>query len=385
MFLPHCNKKMLSFFLTTKCNLCCRYCYNAKERNELVEKTIPLKFAKAGIDWYFENNESRHIRFYGPGEPTQEFKKMQEITQYAKKHNNGGERVTVELQTNGVFTKEVRNWLLDNCNIIWMSFDGMKDIQDYNRPLNPKYKNIFADRTSSEVLEKNVKWLINNKGERNLMVGARVTITDKNINKQIEMVDYFYNLGIRHIWTNPLFYSVGKTPVCDDKNKIKNYHFDMNAYIDNYLEAYKYAKSKGVFWGSFLTINFDGESSYHCRCCTPLNAPHLTPDGYISACDMVVLGAEAYHMNLFIVGKWDERTGTFDFNNERIRALNERRSTNIEHCKNCPAKMHCGGYCLGEIVNETGKLDGQNPIKCVAVRELLKKLGTCDAYDYLHP
>lgn len=46
--------KMISFFLTTKCNLCCRYCYNAKERNAVVEQTIPLEIAKAGIDWYFE-------------------------------------------------------------------------------------------------------------------------------------------------------------------------------------------------------------------------------------------------------------------------------------------------------------------------------------------
>ena len=38
--MPHCNKKMLSFFLTTKCNLCCKYCYNAKERNEIEEQTI---------------------------------------------------------------------------------------------------------------------------------------------------------------------------------------------------------------------------------------------------------------------------------------------------------------------------------------------------------
>lgn len=63
--MPHCDKKMLSFFLTTKCNLCCRYCYNAKERNAIEEQTIPLDVAKAAIDWYFENSDSRHIRFYG--------------------------------------------------------------------------------------------------------------------------------------------------------------------------------------------------------------------------------------------------------------------------------------------------------------------------------
>lgn len=217
------------------------------------------------------------------------------------------------------------------------------------------------------------------------MVGARVTITDMNIKRQIEMVDYFYQLGIRYVWTNPLFYSVGKVPVCMDEQKKRDYHFDMDLYIENYLKAYKYAKSKGVFWGSFLSINFDGESSYHCRCCTPLSAPHLTPDGYISACDMVVLGEKPYHLSCFIVGKWDSEEKKFVLYDKKIKALNERHSTNLKHCKTCPAKLHCGGYCLGETVNETGRLDGQNPIKCKAVRRLLQELGTCQSYKYLHP
>ena len=383
--MSHCNKKMISFFLTTKCNLCCRYCYNAKERNVINEKSISLEIAKAGIDWYFSTNESRHIRFYGPGEPTQEFEKMKEITEYAKSHPNSGEKVTTEIQTNGVFCKEVRNWILDNLNIVWMSFDGMRDIQDYNRPLNSQFNKVFGDCTSADILEKNVKWLINNKGDRNLMVGARVTITNKSIDKQHEMVDYFYNLGIRYVWTNPLFYEVGKTPVCDDQKKQAAYSFNMDAYVDNYLKAYRYAQSKGMFWGSFLTVNFDGESDYHCRCCTPLNAPHLTPDGYISACDMVLLGAEPYHMNPFIVGKWDEKINGFDFDFEKIKALNERKSTNMEYCKDCPAMLHCGGGCLGEAVNESGNLDGRNPIKCAAIIRLYNELGNCAPYPYLHP
>ena len=70
---------------------------------------------------------------------------------------------------------------------------------------------------------------------------------------------------------------------------------------------------------------------------------------------------------------------------KRIKNLNNRRSTEIEHCKRCPAKLHCGGYCLGETVNETGKLDGQNSIKCAAVRKLYKELGACEPYPYLHP
>lgn len=383
--MPHCNKRMISFFVTTKCNLCCRYCYNAQERNAIKEHTISLDFAKAGIEWYFANNESRHIRFYGPGEPTQEFEIMKQITEYAKFHSNGGDRVTVELQTNGVFTDIVRDWILDNINIIWISFDGMKDIQNYNRPLNPQYSKIYSGKTAADVLEDNIRWLIDKKESRNLMVGARTTITNENADKQIEMVDYFYNLGIRYVWTDPLFYSVGKIPVCEDLDKRKSFHFDMDLYLDNYIKAYHYAKDKDMFWGSFLAVNFDGESFYHCRCCTPLDAPHLTPDGYVSSCDMVVLGKDTYHMSPFIIGKWNAQTKKFNFDLEKICDLNNRCSSKIEHCQNCPVQFHCGGYCLGEIVNETGKLVGQNQLKCKAVIKLFKELGVCDTYEFFHP
>lgn len=383
--MPHSNKRMLSFFLTTKCNLSCRYCYNAKERNSVKEQTIPMEIAEAAIEWYFQNNESRHIRFYGPGEPTQEFEKMKLITSFARDHNSSNTPVTVEIQTNGVFTSDVREWMLNNVNIAWMSFDGMKEIQNYNRPLNPKYSPLFSGKTSAEVLEENVKWLISNTDHNNLMVGARVTITDVNISLQKKMVDYFSSLGIKYIWTDPLFLSVGKVPACDDVKKRNAYSFDLTSYIDKYLEAHSYANRQGVFWGSFLAVNFDGESEYHCRSCHPLTAPHITPDGYISACDMVVLGSDAHHMGVFIVGNWNDETKKFDIDFQKVRALEDRASTNLEHCKTCPAKIHCGGYCPGETVNEFGRLDGQNPIKCNAVRKLYKALGPCEAYDYLHP
>lgn len=100
-----------------------------------------------------------------------------------------------------------------------MSFDGMKDIQSYNCPLNSLYNRFFNNCLSADVLEDNVRWLIHNKGNRNLMVDTLVTITDINIDMQIEMIGYFYDSGICYIWTNPLFYSGGKVPVCEDEQK----------------------------------------------------------------------------------------------------------------------------------------------------------------------
>ena len=266
-----------------------------------------------------------------------------------------------------------------------MSFDGTKDIQNENRPLNKKYNVLFDNKSSADILEDNAKWLIQNKGNRNLMIGARATITNINIEKQKELVDYFYSLGIKQVWTNPIFYSVGQIPVIKDENKRKNFHFDMNKYVDEYLLAYYYAKEKGMFWGSFLTINFDGESEYHCRCCTPLEAPHITTDGYISACDMALMGGNAHHMDCFIVAKWNKKTKQFDWDMDKVKILNERKSTKMTDCQKCPVKLHCGGCCLGETMNEFGCLDKHNPEKCNAIRRLFKELGDCEPYPYLHP
>ena len=366
---------MISFFLTTRCNLRCVYCYNSKERAEVEEKSLSLEIAKAGIDEYFAKNTSRHIRFYGPGEPTQEFELMKQITEYAKE--KVGNAVTTELQTNGAFSPKVREWILDNLNIVWVSFDGTPDIQNAQRPMGDRLA------PSAPLIEENVKWLNTNKGNRNLMVGARVTITDLNVNRQIEMVDYFNSLGIQYIWTDPIFPEVKKRPVCEEKDREELYHIDLELYVKNYIEACRYAKTKGMFYGSFLTCNFDGEAKIHCRACTPV--PHLTTDGYVSACDLALNGENAHHMSCFIYGKWDEQNKQFVYDETKIKALHDRNIDNMKHCKDCEAKLHCGGQCLGEVQNETGKLDGQKPETCKAIKTLYKELGVCDTYDYMHP
>ena len=372
--MPHCNKQMISFFLTTKCNLRCVYCYNSEERAEVKEKSLSLEIAKAGIDEFFLNNKSRHIRFYGPGEPTMEFDLMCKIIEFAKEKY---EYTTVEIQTNGVFSPKVRKWILENLNIVWVSFDGTPDIQNAQRPLGDKLA------PSAPLIEENVKWLIANRGNRNLMVGARVTMTDLNVNLQIEMVDYFNDLGIKYIWTDPIFPEVKKRPVCEDTDREAMFHIDLEAYVKNFIEAYRYTKTKGVFYGSFLTCNFDGEAKTNCRACTPV--PHLTPDGYVSACDLAEFGESHNHMDCFIYGKWNEQNKKFTYFEDKIIALQNRKGDNITHCQNCEVKLHCGGYCLGEIVNETGKLDGQKLDTCRAIITLYKELGVCDTYDYMHP
>lgn len=373
--MPHINKQMASFFLTTKCNLSCVYCYNRNERTQFTGQSLSLQIAKAGIDYFFASNPSRHIRFYGPGEPTQELRLMKNIVDYAKEKSESP--ISTELQTNGCFGKNTREWVLENINIIWVSFDGEPEIQNANRPFS-------NGRPSSPVIENNIKWLIANTGNRKLMVGARVTVTNTNVNRQKQIVDYLYGLGIRYAWTDPVFPTVGTIPVCKDSEKLHAFHFDMDAYVDAYIEAYEYAKGKGMFFGSFLTCNFDGICSQHCRSCTPV--PHFTTDGYISACDLVTFGENAGHMDCFVYGKWNEENRNFDIDFEKVKALQGRTTDNMVHCKKCEVREHCGGYCLGEVQNETGILTGQKPATCRAIKRIADRIGfTSSPYPFLHP
>lgn len=213
---------MVSFFLTTRCNLRCTYCYNSEERNSKEEQTIPIEFAKLGIDYFFKNNPSRHIRFYGPGEPTQEFSVLKRIRDYA--YELAGDDLSVEIQTNGAFSESVCKWMCENVDIIWMSFDGPPDIQNKNRPFP-------NDKPSSSVIERNIRYLTSNNSTQN-MVGVRITMTEDNVERQIEMVDYFRNLGVKYMWTDPLFPSVDKVPVCETPEKNKDFYFDMDKYVE---------------------------------------------------------------------------------------------------------------------------------------------------------
>jgi radical SAM protein with 4Fe4S-binding SPASM domain len=160
--------------------------------------------------------------------------------------------------------------------------------------------------------------------------------------------------------------------------------FDMDGYVDGYIEAYRYAAAGGIFYGSFLTCNFDGVCDKHCRACIPV--PHFTTDGYVSACDLVTFGENARHMDCFVYGKWDKEAGGFVFDKNKIQKLRDRTTVNMPHCRECGVREHCGGYCLGEVMNESGRLLGQKPVTCGAIRRIAKEIGfPSEAYRYMHP
>jgi len=364
----HYKKEMISIFLTTKCNLNCDYCFTNKHHDDHKEQSISIDFVKKGIDDYFNTDYMRHIRFFGAGEPTVEFELMKKIRVYARQ--KGGASVSFEIQTNGTFSDMVANWIKENINIIWISCDGTPDMQDKHRPFKD------SNRKSSAVIEKNIKILLSPGCKT--FVGIRATITSENIMRQKEMIDYFYLLGIRDVWVDPLFPSVGDSALVVEND------LDMMLFAREFLEAAKYANDKGIFYGSILTCNFNDSVNRHCRACIPV--PHLTTDGFVSACDMALFGRNETHMSKLIYGSWNEKIGEISYEQNKIEYLQSRTTENMQHCEMCPAKDHCGGYCLGEVLNETGDLFGRKKDVCQAICYLNAHLAKdLRHHKYTHP
>lgn len=356
--MAHVEKNCITIFMTQNCNLNCKYCYCGEKPKDNTE--INMDFVKIGIKDFFEANGQIHLRFFGNGEPTLEFEKMCEITNYCRDLSS---HVTIELQTNGYFDNRIRDWVADNVDIIWISYDGLTDVNDY-------YRSTVKNTGVSDVVEKNIRFL----AKRIDKLGIRTTIGQRNLYKQKEIIDKMENLYVKYIYSDLLFEPLGE-------DKLKEEIIDPTIYAKEYLAAFGYAETKHIFYGSFFTINFDKDVVYSCRACIP--APHLTPYGYVSACDMA---CSEEGCDELIYGIYDEKNRIIIYDENRIKNIRNRTVDNIDECKDCEMKYHCAGGCLGESLNEKGsiyKIKNQN---CEAIKFLGRKL---DLKNYcipiLHP
>lgn len=356
--MSHVRKQMISFFMTTKCNLNCIYCYTPKYKqikNE--DQTIDISFAKRGIDDFFRDNASRYIRFYGIGEPTLEIEKMKELTEYARYRAN--DNVYVELQSNGCFPDSTLKWIGENVNWLWISCDGLPEVHDRQRP----YRG--GGGTSAKVVDT----ITNLCNISTLTVGVRVTLMAEMISQQRRIVDYFESIGIRYINVLPVF-------APEEGSESKSYHWDALEFAENFYDAHMYAKQKGIWYNTMCIVNFDENTRIACRSCTP--CPHLTTDGYVSCCDFTQLGPDYISgpLSQLIYGKYDKDKDIIYYDEDAMHRIRSRCAEKLQKstCKDCKYVYNCAGGCMGQVVNETGDIMGKIDDNCKIVQYLGERI-----------
>lgn len=361
------RKQQISFFLTSKCNLACYYCYIPKIEVNPEHKFINVDFAREGLSDFFATSPSRIIRFFSAGEPTQAFAQMVEITEVA--HQMAGSALRIELETNGYFDGEVADWIENNVDILWISCDGPPEIQDAQRPTCDNQP------SSGIVLENVTRYAKCNR----MQFGIRATVAEENLDKQTNLIEYFHSIGVKYVAASPTYHSKVnpqiKTPSLVD-------------FAKHFVPAFFRAKELGMFYQTLLIVNFDEEVDIYCQACEP--CPRLTTDGFVSCCDWASFGPRYLPGPLqeCIYGHFDEQTGRIVYDQKKIERIRQRNVSYLEQnaCKGCKALRHCAGGCVGKMMAETNSLYQATSEWCAAISYLFDKMPVNQGlFPYLHP
>lgn len=350
----HFRKQMVSVLLTTRCNMNCVYCVTSSNYFEPID--IDINFAKQGIKDYFEHTKFPYLRFVALGEPTQNFEALVELHSYAKETTS--RKVKFELQTNGFFNEEIARWIADNIEVVWLSFDGLPEVHD-------RLKRTKNSTLTSEVVLKNLKIL-----QQKTFAGFRSTITSLNVNRQEEMVWFAYKHSVKALFSKVILPRANIVSNHISHETLVPLEVDIMDYAKNFVKAWRLSRKLGIFVGNGYINNFDEICEYACRACVP--CPHLTPDGYVSACDRATHGKTS--LQEFIYGKYVPSEGKIIYDETKIKALQSRSIYNMPECQDCKIKFRCAGSCLGTCAQFKGSMFKVIPEYCEAIRYIFENI-----------
>jgi uncharacterized protein len=191
--------------VTNKCNLACTYCYEYGD-DKIVDtqygdqpKFMSEETAEESVEFLLTESKGQpvaHVTFFG-GETLLNFPLLQKTVAYARRRGaEEGKRIEFSLTTNATLLKpDVIQWLADNQIGVTISIDGPKPTQDGLRVFHN------GKGTYDVVLPKIKELLAKHKSRP---IGARVTLTQKNLN----VLEIY-----RHLKDEIGFWEVGLAPV----------------------------------------------------------------------------------------------------------------------------------------------------------------------------
>jgi len=352
------------FFPTTTCNLRCIYCYASA--GEIPASVIDIDKARTWINFIFENIppqiKSVRVLFHGGGEPTNAITQMKEIWEMVKeKCRERGFKAKIHSISNGNFNKEVLDWFIKERAHVFFSMDGLQAEHDKQRPR--------ADgKGSFEIAIQNMKKL----KEGGIGIGFRCTVTNINKDSLKDFIDFGKEWELKFMDFEPCN-SYGRGTDLNSTN-ISNEDF-----IEKYLDAWEYGYNKGVLIKGLPVISLHAGRNYFCNNYSVISFA-LTSDGALSPCPEVSQKTDPA-ADAFITGRINDDQ-SIDFFNDRVDNLKNRKSENIEACRNCFLEYVCNGGCAIKSYRRTGDLLKVDEEECAFLKTLSPKILKAVLYEY---
>ncbi len=314
------DQRNIFIFLTTNCNLGCRYCY-ADGGAEIT--TADMETVTDFMDQMMTGKKEFTVNIHGGGEQTLELGKLKQIVAHAKKLVPNAK---FSIQSNGVISRSTLKFLEDNNFFITFSVDGPPDIQDRQRPIAST--KIGSSRAVEATLRSVTK-----------LASIRATISEYSVGRQKEMVEYFKKFNIKHLQFEPII-EAGRSRKVREK-EIYARAPDQLEFARNFLQAKELAYEYGMTLACTY-INLSYVQTQFCGLSNPNMS--LTTDGYLSSCHEITRSSTE-DSDEFIYGRYDRETGKIIIDEEKLNNLRRMGPLNIPDCKSCMLRYCCAGGC----------------------------------------
>ena len=351
----------LIIYLSNQCNMKCGYCYAAHAANghdqrhiynRIIDEQSVGSAAKLVADHCARNALPLRVAFHGGGEPTVHWSLLQRLTEITR---NIATEYKLEwwgyLATNGVLSQAQVRWVAEHFDLVGLSCDGPRDIQDNLRPLlNGSPSSPYVENTARMLKKYGSEFII------------RSTITPKTVERQSDIAGYLIGqLGATKMRFEPVYRIMENETV-----EFKSTHADL--FVENFFKAQEEA-SKHHCQLSYSGVRCDESHGSYCNILR--NVLHLTPDGTATACFFDV-GELDQENHPHVIGGYDRGKDVFILDQDRIMALKKRVGRIPERCKECINIYHCARECPEICMLKTnGSIEDREPgFRCIVNKRM---------------
>lgn len=340
--LPHREPelKLLVLWVTTDCNLRCRYCYaNGGDNAEYMDWRI----AKRALDLMADCSKSFTIQFAG-GESLLNIDLIEQVVHYTQ-----GLNVCYQLQTNATLIDTRMAMRLNQLKVtVGVSLDGLPEANDYLRPFADGQGSTMATIAGLQQL-----------GAVGIRVGLTCVLSASNIEglpRLVEVASYLGNIeGIALDVLRP----IGRAKESDVRQANPRLAVQyLNAALRRVdeitsqggrkvkfreVERIRYLLSQGI------------ERHYHCHfdACQMLI---IKPEGEVYPCTSLTSFPEFYLGNIME----EKFTKGLAINLKKVKDL----VASPAHCFACPERWLCGGPCPAQVYAQRKISNKMNLTEC---------------------
>ena len=351
----------LVIYPSNDCCCACQYCYAAPFREPLkhddcrceaaalIREEVVLAAARLVARCCKKKGRPFQLAMHGGGEPTLHWAFLKTIVSLTHDvADHAGIPWRGYIATNGIMPEEHARWLARYFNEVGLSCDGPPEIQDAQRPLSD-------GSPTSEYVERTADILF----EHETSFNVRATITPSTVERQEEIVEWL----CEHLHANAVRFEPVYVPEGVPYEGFKP--VDASRFADHFLAARRRAREL------HCRLSFSGArlDQVHSTYCDVLRqALHLTPDGTATSCFFSVDGGGAG--TKAVVGRYDEASGEFVLDYDRIDARRRAATSIPDRCRQCVNVFHCARECPEVCRARSVPAERDPSFRCLVTKEL---------------